>query len=136
MFYDEQTPVAVGDLVLGEFTESFHASLLQWSKLDYEAQWRSAIRTLLEGSKSALIVHYVSPEFADNFEWWPMYRAEHVVYIQNQLPWHNRLTQPFSLENMFSLVKDRVSINENGDHLSEWSVKLSDVEEFARKLSI
>lgn len=128
--------MAVGELVLGEFKEAFHASLFQWNKTDYEAQWRSAIKTLLEGSKSALIVHYVSPEFADNFEWWPMYRAEHVVYFQNQLPWYGQLRQPFSLENIFSFVGDRVTINEDGDRISEWSVKLSDVEDFARTLSI
>ncbi len=65
-----------------------------------------------------------------------MYRAEHVVYFQNQLPWYGQLRQPFSLENIFSFVGDRVTINEDGDRISEWSVKLSDVEDFARTLSI
>ena len=126
--------MAMGEIVLGDFRENFAASLYQWSKADYEAQWRNAIRTLLEGSKSALMVHYVSPEFADNFEWWPMYRVGDVVYLQNHLPWYDQLPGPFSPENMLSFVKDRITINEDGNRISEWSVKLSDIEAFARTL--
>ncbi len=48
------------------------------------------------------MVHYVSPEFASNFEWWPMYREGNIVYFQNHLPWYDQMTQPFSIENMFS----------------------------------
>ncbi len=136
VFYDEQTPMAVGELVLGDYRESIHASLFQWSKLDYEAHWRKAIETLLEGPKSALIVEYVSPEFATHLVWWPMYRIENVVYIQNHLLFYDHLPQPFSLDNMLSIIKDRVTVNEDGNRISEWSVKLSDVQDFARTLSI
>ncbi len=117
VFYDEQTPMAAGELVLGELKENFVACLYQWNKVDYEAHWHNAIKTLVEGSKSALIVEYVSPEFATHLEWWPMYRVENVVYIQNQLLFYDQLTQPFSLENMFSLVKDRVTDNEDGNRI-------------------
>ena len=128
--------MAFGELVLGEFKENFVASLYQWNKVDYETQWRDAIKALIEGSKSALIVEYVSPEFSSKLEWWPMYRMENVVYIQNHLLFYDQLTRPFTLENMFSFVKDRVTVNEDGNRISEWSVKLSDVEDFARTLSV
>jgi len=128
--------MAMGEIVLGNFRENFAASLYQWSKADYEAQWNNAIRTLLAGSKSALLVHYVSPEFADNFEWWPMYKVGDVVFFQNQLPWYDQLPEPFTPESMLSFVKDRITINEDGNRLSEWSVKLSDIEDFAHILSL
>lgn len=127
--------MAAGELVLGEFKENFIANLYQWNKTDYEAQWRSAIKALLEGSKSALIVYYVSPEFADNFEWWRMYKAENVVYFQNQLPSYDQFLQPFSLEKITSFVGDRVTVNEDGNRISEWSVPLREVEDFYRKLT-
>jgi hypothetical protein len=136
VFYEEQTPMAVGELVLGDFRENFVASLYQWNKIDYKAQWRDAIKTLLDSSKSALIVEYVSPEFSNKLEWWPMYRIENVVYIQNHLLFYERLKKPFSLKNMFSFVKDRITIAEDGNRISEWNVNLSDVEDFARTLPI
>ena len=135
VFYDEETPMAPGELVLGDHKENFVASLYQWKKDNYEAQWRDAIRTLLEGSKSALIVHYMSPEFSDNFEWRPMYKEEDVVYFQNQLPWYDQLTQRFSPENLISFVRDRITVNEDGDRFSEWSMPLSEVEDFYRTLT-
>jgi hypothetical protein len=136
VFYDEQTPMAAGELVLGEYRETFCASLFQWSKSDYGAQWRGAIKTLLEDSKSALMVHYVSQEFADNFEWWKMYREGDVVYFQNQLPWHEQMTQPFLVENLSLSIGDRKTINEDGDQISEWKVQLREVENFAKTLRI
>ncbi|WP_263365363.1 hypothetical protein [Edaphobacter bradus] len=136
VFYDEQTPMATGELVLGEFKENFVASLYQWNKADYEAQWRDAIKAILKGSKSALAVWYVAPEFSDNLEWWPMYREGNVIHVQNHLLFYDQLTRPFSQENMLSFIRDRRTINEDGERISEWSVELSEVEEFARALAI
>jgi hypothetical protein len=136
-FDDKTTPAAPGRLVLGEEQEFFQSSLFQWSKEDYEAQWRYAIKTLLDGGeKAALIVEYVSPEFATQLEWWPMYRQVNSVYIQDHLLFYDQLSVPFSLNNAFSRLKDRETKDADGQSISEWCVSLSDVKKFAQSFLV
>jgi hypothetical protein len=79
---DPSTPAASGLLVFGEFQEGFLASLYQWSREDYERQWRQAIAALFHGmKKSALITEYLSPETASHLVWWPMYLVEDRVFF-------------------------------------------------------
>ncbi len=134
VFYDEDRPLAFGEIVLSNHRENFDANLFEWTKQDYETQWRKAIQLVLEGQKSALMVYYVSPAASPNFEWWAMYPVGDVVYFQNHLPWYENLTRPFSVEFMFSFVPDRVIVNESGEKPSEWTVSRSDIEDFANTL--
>ena len=132
---DPATPQAKGVLILGEAREHFGSSLFQWSKKEYETQWRYAIKALLDGNdRAALITEYVGPQAATHLEWWPMYVVDNAVFIQNHLLFYDQLTQPFSLQNPFSFVPDRRTTNEEGKKISEWTVAIPEVEEFARAL--
>jgi CdiI N-terminal domain len=77
---DPATPQARGILILGEAKEYFGSSLYEWSKRDYKAQWRHAIKTLLDGKdRAALITEYLGPKAATHLEWWPMYVSGNAV---------------------------------------------------------
>jgi hypothetical protein len=129
---DPLMAAAIGALVIGETTERFESSLYQWNKEDYKAQWKNALNVLLkESNKAALIVTYESPEVSTHLEWWPMYRIGSTVFLQNHLLFYNQISGPFSVENAFSFLRDRESVNEEGQPLSEWRVSLSEIEEFA-----
>lgn len=131
--YDDATvPAAVGRLAIGDSQEYFEASLYEWAKEDYKAQWRNAIKLLLTGThKTALIVTYGSPEVTTHLEWWPMYRVGGRVFLQDHLLFYDQLTEPFSLQNAFSFVRGRQTTDEDGRSISEWSVSLSEVQQFA-----
>jgi len=132
-YEDPAAPAARGVLVLGDTKEHFLASLYEWSKESYESQWRHAIKTLLLGNdKAALITTYGSPDNATHLEWWPMYVAGGSVFLQDHLLFYDRLPKPFSVENAFSFVRDRRTVDEDGTAISEWMVNFSDVKEFAR----
>src|ERR1700727_596362 len=82
-FDDANTPAAYGELAIGNHREGFCSSLYEWSKEDYESQWRHAIRSLLEGKdRSALIVEYISPLASRKLEWWPMYAVGETVFCR------------------------------------------------------
>ena len=89
LFYpygDRRTPAASGVLVLGDASEQFIASLYQWSKEDYQRQWRPAVEVLLHGKdKAALITEYLGPEGSTHLVWWPMYLVGEEVFLQNHL---------------------------------------------------
>jgi hypothetical protein len=134
---DPATPEARGVLILGEVKEYFGSSLYQWSKKDYEAQWRQAIRALLDGNdRAALITEYVGPQAATHLEWWPMYVVGNAVFIQNHFLFYDQLAEPFSLQNQFSFLRDRRTTNEEGKKISEWTVGVSDLEKFFRTFSL
>jgi len=130
---DPSTAAATGLIVLGDWREDFLASLYQWSKEDYERQWRFAIRSFLEGEKkSALITEFLPPEVASHLVWWPMYLVGETVFVQNHLLVYDQLSLPFSLESVFSCVPERRTVSEEGQKISEWAVSLSDIRTFAR----
>lgn len=134
---DPATPAAYGSLTLGGHREVFCASLYEWRKEDYESQWRHAIRNLLEGKeRAALIVEYISPANSFKLEWWPMYVIRKTVFFQNHLLFYEQLTRPFSIDDPYSSLRDRETINEDGNRISEWSVSFSEVEKFARSLGV
>jgi hypothetical protein len=138
LIYEEDDPTyvaAAGKLVIGDWEEIFVSSLYLWSKEDYKAQWLHAIRSLLNGSeKAALFVEYLGPD-AGRLWWWPMYKVEGSVYLREQILFFDQLKEPFSLEKAFSFIRDRRIINEDSYKISEWSVTVSEVKEFAHELS-
>ena len=131
-FDDAKTPCAPGLLVMGESKEGFCSSLYEWSKQQYESQWQRAIHVLLnESPKAALIVEYIGPDAASHLEWWAMYREGETVYLQDQLLFYSHLKEPFSLDAPFASLRDRETINTEGRQISEWSVSLSEIKQFA-----
>ena len=132
---DPTTPAATGVLILGDHRESFLASLYDWSRQDYENQWRHAIEAVLDaGDKAALITTFVSPQVGTHLEWWPMYLVGNRVFFQDQLLFYEKLSRPFSVGNAFLYIRDRDTVNEEGQTISEWSVSLTDIESFAAKM--
>jgi hypothetical protein len=122
---------------MGESKERFCSSLFQWSKQQYEAQWQRAIHVLLnESSKAALIVEYISPNAASHLEWWAMYREGETVYLQDHLLFYTQLKEPFSLDAPFASLRDRETISAEGQPISEWSVSLSEIQQFAGMIGV
>jgi hypothetical protein len=132
---DDPTEAAIGRLVIGDWYENFVSSLYCWSMKEYEDQWGQAIRVLLDGcDRAGLITEYCGPE-AGRLWWWKMYRIEDTVYFQEQILFFDQLKGPFRLEEAFSYVSDREKITEEGLAISEWSVGLEALAEFARGFS-
>jgi hypothetical protein len=131
-YEDIKTPGALGSLMMGDSNERFCSSLYRWSQRDYESQWRQAINVLLnESFKAALIVEYTGTDASSHLEWWPMYKVGDSVYLQNQLLFYNQLPQPFSLDRPFMYLRNRETTDQAGRPISEWLVRLSEVERFA-----
>lgn len=125
-----------GRITLGNYTERFFVSLEYWSVTDYRRHWYEAINRIVKCSRvSSLITSMDNPTTAKYIEWRPMYRIRDNLYIQDHLLFLKTLRTPFDEKNAFKSVPPRKTVNEEGEPISEWSVPLSDVEKFWRKLS-
>ena len=130
-YEDPTTPAASGLLTFGATKETFLSSLYEWTRKDYEQQWRQAIAAILfQKSKAALITSYGSPDNATHLEWRPMYVVGSTVYLL----FYDQLPKPFSIENAFRFLRDRQTTNEEGKRISEREVSLAELEDFARSL--
>jgi hypothetical protein len=115
--------VASGNLIIGEFFESFHASLSYWNRLDYLSQWRSGLERLLAGeNRSVIISSMYNPRNANFINWWKMYLLGDTVYIQNQILFLDELTAPFNENDIYSSIPERETETEDGDKISEWQI--------------
>jgi hypothetical protein len=134
---DGSTPWAVGRIVAGELDESFRSNLYDWDKHAYESQWLQSLERLLKGDeKAVLITSYVHQRAVSNLEWWALYRGKcDTVHVQNHLPWFDQqLKREFSVADASKFLRDRVTVNEDGNRLSEWDVPLKDIELFVAQL--
>jgi CdiI N-terminal domain len=75
----------------------------------------------------------VDPATATYIFGWPMYRVNENVFIQNHILFFDQLQSPFDERNPFSSVPERQTTNEDGDGISEWSVRINELEEFLTK---
>ena len=65
-----------------------------------------------------------------------MYRVGETVFLQNHLLFFDQLARPFSIDDPYSSLKDRETVDEDGNRISEWSVNFSEIESFARSLNL
>jgi hypothetical protein len=129
---DEGEPLVYGNLQIGDFRETFVASLLDWTPEAYRQQWREAAERLVNGeSKSAFVTSFAPPTDAGHFEWWPCYGVYEIVYVQNQFRFYEQLASSFHLDSLYDYVADRKTVSEaDGAPISEWQIPLHWIRDF------
>jgi|SRR5262245_37081281 len=125
---------SLGVIQIGSFQERFIASLMYWKTDDYNRHWKQAIERILHLSDvSCLITSMTDPTTGDHIFWWPMYRVNDQVFIQNHILFIDQLQYQLDERNPFSSVTERQIIDEDGNRISEWSVQINELEEFLLK---
>ncbi len=125
--------VALGSLNIGEFHESFHASLSYWDRDSYLAHWIEALTRLVRGeSRSALVTSMYNPATANLIRWWPLYRVGENTHFQEQVLILSQLEPPFEEADLYRFVPLRETASEDGERLSEWTLNLTAIEDFLR----
>jgi hypothetical protein len=121
----------IGQIKIGSFQEKFSASLMHWKPAQYEQHWSQAISRIISSSEtSALITSMTNPTLENHIFWWPMYRVDNTIFVQNQILFFDQLASPFNENDPFVHVSQRTVLNEDGERISEWSVPLSELKMF------
>jgi hypothetical protein len=129
---DPSVPYSIGRSVAGGLDEGFASTLYEWSKHEYETQWlRSLERLISVEMKVVLITQYVNPAECSNLEWWALYRGnDDVVHVQNHLRFYNQLGSDFSVADASKFLAERITVDEDGNRISEWEVPLAEIRFF------
>lgn len=132
----EDDLVISGTLVIGDFTENFHASLSYWDRDSYLSQWTEGLKRLLRGENySAVVTTMYDPSTANFIFWWVMYLIGDDVYIQNHVLFLDELDRPFDETDLYNFVPERETQTEEGEPISEWTVSLSAIKDSLGSLS-
>ena len=126
----------LGQITLGSFAERFESPLGFWREEDYERHWRAAVSRIVAGAeKTALLTAMYDPALANFLTWWPMYREQEFVFVQNHLLFMAQLTTRFDIEAIDGFVPTRKTIDDDGEKISEWSVPLAEIAHFLGRLN-
>lgn len=117
----------VGEIQIDGFKEWFDSSLDWWSVNDYELQWKNAFARLLDHDTSCLVVAINDPACRKFVEWWPLYKFDNKIHIQNHIIidsiYEERIgDNPFTVQTCYNFIPKYRSHNENGDKISEWVI--------------
>ena len=63
-------------------------------------------------------------------EIWRVYRDGEWLHFQNQLLSYSSLPPTFKISEIGRYMPDRTPINQDGDRISEWDVRIRDLEAF------
>ncbi|MCY0938053.1 hypothetical protein [Streptomyces sp. H34-S4] len=123
---------ATGRITVGDFVESFYMDLSYWSIDEYERSWRDSIQLILDGEErdSCLIVSITNPEASNFIFSWPLYRRGEDVIIQNSIIFLDELERDFDPLEPWSSVRPRLTVDEDGNSISEWRTSVSAVRDF------
>ncbi len=132
-FIDYKSPdkfLTRGQISIGDFAEEFECAIHYWNKEKYINQWLEGCNKICEESKSALMTSIHEPKKANFMVWWVMHREKNIIYIQNHLLMMEGLLSPFVEENIYEHIRDRETIDEDGNEISEWQTTVSEVQEW------
>jgi hypothetical protein len=122
-----------GRITIGRFQEDFIAPLIYWKSEDYERHWRDAVvRIVGRHRTSCLLTSIYDPATARFYFWWPMYRRGSRVFIQNHGLFLDQLDHPFDTNNVYGSVPRRITVNDEGERISEWETTVDDLRKFLR----
>ena len=124
-----------GKICVGEYSETFIASLVNWSVAQYQQHWEDALQRIVEERRdSALITSYVRPDLAEFLIWWPLYLEGELVYVRNELLLYSQLSKPFVVDHPWGSLRPRQILNPEGLPISEWAISVQSIRECLSRL--
>ncbi|MGW3118505.1 hypothetical protein ACWDBW_15440 [Streptomyces sp. NPDC001107] len=109
--------------------------LSYWSIGEYERSWRDSLHIIFDGEErdSCLISSITDPETSNFIFCWPLYRRRESVIIQNSIIFLDELERDFNPLEPWTSVRSRLTVDEDGNAISEWRTTVSAVREFLGK---
>jgi len=126
----ENDLVNVGQIVIGNFKETFHSSLSYWTTENYLEQWMNGILRITKGyRRSCLVTSMSDPKTANFIFWWVLYRINDLVHIQNHVLFTDEIYGNFAETKIYDYIPERLTYEE-GQRISEWTTDISSIINF------
>jgi CdiI N-terminal domain len=124
-----------GEIRIGSFSERFAADLTFWGQARYERQWLEAAGRIVSHESAVFVTSVPDPASANFVRWWAMYREGEAVVLQEQICFLEELAGPFDPDRPERFLRERESVSEDGDEVSEWRTTVGAVRDFLARRS-
>lgn len=131
--YMKKTPHVVGEITIGNFSETFDIPIRWWKTKDYEQQWRTGLERLKDHDRSCLVTEVYNPGVAPFISWWRIFKEKNVLYIRNNVLFREYYEEAvgkeaFTPQTCFNFIgeKEPRYIDEDGRRESEWVIPYED----------
>lgn len=121
-------------IIIDSFTEPVHIPLSYWSFEDYKKNWLMSLEEGIVSKKhSALAVSMYEPDHTNFIFIWIIYFSDKKVFVQNSVLFLDECPG-FAPEHINNFIEPRVTHNEDGVKISEWSTDLNSILTFYNSL--
>lgn len=119
---------ARGSIAIGSFREYFDAPLGYWKRGDYERSWSAAAhRVVVESKDACFAVSMQGPAVANFVFCWAVYLTGGQLVFQNCMVFCTP-AEPIFPDRFHECPPARVSVNEEGQRISEWTLEILDLQ--------
>lgn len=132
--YIKDTPMKIDDelvqpasIIIDDFKEEFYIPLTYWSVSDYMSSWVDSLKQgFANKNHAALAVSMYEPGCTNFIFIWVIYFHDDKVFIHNKVLFLDECPD-FTIEKINDFVEPRITYNEDGMKISEWSTDLKSV---------
>lgn len=122
-------------IIIDEFSEVINIPLSYWSIEDYKDSWLTSLEEGLANKKHAtLVVSMYEPENVNFLFTWVLYFCGEKVLVQNKVLFLDEYPS-FTVDRINDFIEPRITHNEDGMKISEWSTDLKSVLTFFNSLN-
>jgi hypothetical protein len=118
---DTRAMMARGIIQIGDFRETFIASLFYWSADDYRTSWHST---------SCLVTSITEPDNSNFIFCWPLYRIDETEFVRNSIIFLEELGDRFDTAAPWKSIRPRETVAEDGHRISEWRTTMTALRQF------
>lgn len=121
-------------IIINDYKEAMNIPLSYWTVNDYKINWLMSIEQGIKNRKhAALAVSMYEPDNANFIFTWVLYFCSAKVFVQNKILFLDECNA-FSAEKINEFIEPRITHNEDGVKISEWSTDMESVIKFYESL--
>lgn len=124
----KKIPYVIGEINIGDFSETFDMPIESWKIKDYEQQWQAGLDRLKDHDKSCLVTEAFNLNLSPLINWWLIYKENNMLYIRNHVLFQEYYedtigNKPFTPETCFNFIGPKTpNYLEDGRQVSEWVI--------------
>ncbi|MFU2048674.1 hypothetical protein [Avibacterium gallinarum] len=134
--FDEnfQESIFQAKIIINEFSEALHIPISYWNIADYISNWKNSLtKGFLNKKDSALLTTVYNLTETNFLQSWILYYSTETIYIQNYIFFLDE-HRDLNLKNINDFIPPRDILTEEGERISEWKVRNTDILEFYKSL--
>jgi hypothetical protein len=127
----------LGEIVIGEHREFFHASLSYWNRDQYLNQWKEGLEKICtHRACSSVITDMYDPKSSNIAQWWVFRPEQDIVFVRNELVFLEKVDSQLFEQNIYQYIQEKPSAKNKGRKISEWQIKISELIEFSQSFEL